>query len=83
MKFIPVPPPVEQRNPNIPVIADEGRFVAVGAAGTAIYAEPIYNRATGVSSVTNGSVSSVTITNPGFGYEQNSAPPVKIGRAHV
>lgn len=76
LKFIPVPPPVEQRNPNIPVIADEGRFVAVGAAGTAIYAEPIYNRATGVSSVTNGSVSSVTITNPGFGYKQNPAPPV-------
>jgi hypothetical protein len=78
LRFIPTPPPVEQRDPNVPVITDEGRFVAVGSAGTAIYAEPIFNRATGISTVTNGSVSSVTITNPGFGYQYNIAPPVII-----
>ena len=78
LRFIPAPPPPEQRNPNIPIIADEGRFVAVGAAGTAIYAEPIYNRATGITTVSNGSVSSVTITNPGFGYQVNTAPPVIV-----
>ena len=78
LRFVPEPPPVEQRDPNVPIIADEGRFIAVGAAGTAIYAEPIFNRATGVSSVTNGSVSSVTITNPGFGYQVNTVPPVIV-----
>lgn len=78
LRFIPTPPPVEQRDPNVPIIADEGRFIAVGTAGTAIYAEPIFNRATGISSVTNGSVSSVTITNPGFGYQYNITPPVII-----
>ena len=78
LRFVPAPPPVEQRDPNVPIIADEGRFIAVGAAGTAIYAEPIFNRATGVSSVTNGSVSSVTITNPGFGYQVNTVPPVIV-----
>ena len=78
LRFIPVPPPVEQRDPNVPVIADAGRFVDVGAGGTAIYAEPIYNRATGITTVSNGSVSSVTITNPGFGYQVNTAPPVIV-----
>ena len=59
-------------------ISDEGRYVIVGASGTTMYAEPIYNRATGFATVTSGSVSSVSIVNPGFGYVQNTSPPVAI-----
>jgi hypothetical protein len=57
---------------------DNGRYIAVGSAGTAIYAEPIYNRATATSSVSNGIVTSITITNGGFGYSQQVPPPVII-----
>ena len=50
--------------------------VAVGVAGTVIYTNPSYNRATAISTTTNDSVSSVTITNGGFGYSQTTPPPV-------
>lgn len=50
--------------------------IAVGVGGTIIYANPTYNRATATSTTTNGSISSVTITNGGFGYSQNILPPV-------
>jgi hypothetical protein len=54
----------------------EGRFVVVGFGGTIMYSDPIYNRATAISSVNSGSISSISITNPGFGYDQQSPPPV-------
>ena len=54
----------------------EGRYVAVGSAATIMYSEPIYNTATATSSSTNGIVTSVTITNGGFGYSQTNIPPV-------
>lgn len=54
----------------------EGRYVAVGSASTIMYSEPVYNRATATSSTTNGIVTSVTITNGGFGYLQSNTPPV-------
>jgi photosystem II stability/assembly factor-like uncharacterized protein len=57
---------------------DNGRYIAVGSAGTAIYSEPVYNRATAVSSVTSGIVTSITITNGGFGYSQQNIPPVVV-----
>lgn len=57
-------------------LGSNGRYIAVGSAATAIYAEPIYNRATAISTTTNGSVSSVTIINGGFGYSQTSPPPI-------
>lgn len=57
---------------------DNGRYIAVGSAGTAIYAEPVYNRATATSSVRNGIVTSITVTNGGFGYSQEKLPPVII-----
>jgi len=57
---------------------DNGRYVAVGSAGTAIYAEPVYNRATAISSVSNGIVTSISVTNGGFGYSQQSLPPIVI-----
>lgn len=56
----------------------EGRYVGVGFGGTAIYADPIYNRATAISSVTAGVVTSIEIINGGFGYDVNNPPPVLI-----
>lgn len=60
----------------VPSLSYEGRYIAVGTASTIVYAEPIYNRATAISSTTNGIVTSVTITNGGFGYSQTSNPPI-------
>jgi hypothetical protein len=59
-----------------PYSADEGRYIVVGSAATIMYSEPVYNRATATSSTTNGIVTSVTITNGGFGYSQTNIPPV-------
>lgn len=50
--------------------------VAVGVAGTIVYSNPIYNRATAISSTTNGLVTSITITNGGFGYSMSNPPPI-------
>lgn len=77
LAFIPAPPPPELRLPG-PIIAEEGRYLLVGTAGTTMYAEPIYNRATATSTVTNGIVSNINIVNPGFGYSVSSPPPVII-----
>lgn len=60
----------------VPSLSYEGRYVVVGSAATIMYSEPIYNRATATSSTTNGIVTSVTITNGGFGYSQTNIPPV-------
>lgn len=57
---------------------DNGRYIAVGSAGTAIYSEPVYNRATAVSSASGGIVTSITVTNGGFGYSQQTSTPVVI-----
>jgi hypothetical protein len=59
-----------------PYFGDDGTYVAVGSAGTVMHSEPVYNRATATSSTTNGIVTSVTITNGGFGYTQTNVPPV-------
>lgn len=56
----------------------EGRYVSVGSAGTAIYSDPVFNRATAVGYVSSGILTSVQITNGGFGYEQNNEPPVLV-----
>jgi len=56
----------------------EGRYIFVGSSGTSIYADPIYNRATAISNVTAGVVTSVTIENGGFGYSQSNVPSVLI-----
>ena len=59
-------------------LGSDGRYVAIGSGATAIYAEPVYNRAEGISSVTAGVVTSIQITNGGFGYDLNNPPPVII-----
>ena len=60
----------------VPSLNYEGRYIVVGSAATIMYSEPVYNRATATSSITNGIVTSVTITNGGFGYSQTNVPPV-------
>jgi len=59
-------------------LGSDGRYVAIGAGATAIYSEPVYNRATAISSTTNGVVTSIQVTNPGFGYDINNPPPVLV-----
>jgi hypothetical protein len=59
----------------------EGRTIIVGSGATALYAEPVYNRAIAISSASSGSVSSIIVVEPGFGYDQSSPPPVIIESA--
>lgn len=56
----------------------DGTFVAVGAAGTIITSTPVYHRATAEAVVTAGQVSSVNITDGGFGYFDYDVPSVII-----
>ena len=62
----------------VDTLGSEGRYIAVGSAGTAIYSEPVFNRATAVSSVTNGIVTSIQVVNPGFGYAIGDTPSVLV-----
>ena len=59
-------------------ISEEGRYVAVGSAGTSIYAEPVYNRAVAISTTMYGGVSEIVVVNGGFGYSQTTEPPVQV-----
>lgn len=58
----------------------DGTYVAVGLGGTTIYAQPILNRATGICSISGGIVTSITVTNGGFGYSPSRVPQVIIKR---
>ena len=60
----------------VPNLNSDAISVAVGIAGTVIYANPSYNRASAISTTTGDSVSSVTMINGGFGYLESSPPPV-------
>jgi hypothetical protein len=57
-----------------------GRYIAVGASGTTIYADPVIHRATAISGVNSltGIVTSITIIDGGFGYSQSEPPAVMI-----
>jgi len=59
-------------------LGSDGRYVIVGVGATAMYAEPVLNRATAISSVTNGVVTSIEVDNPGFGYDPNNPPPAIV-----
>ena len=48
----------------------DGRYVVVGSGSTIIVADQVFNRATATTSQTAGIVTSITITNGGFGYSQ-------------
>ena len=54
------------------------RIIAVGSATTQFYADPAINRATASASVTSGVITSVTVTDGGFGYDVGSSPPVIV-----
>ena len=54
------------------------RVITVGSGTTTFYADPVLNRATATASVTAGVVTSVSITNGGFGYAVGSNPPVIV-----
>ena len=54
------------------------RIIAVGSATTQFYADPAINRATATASVTAGVITSVTVTDGGFGYDVGSSPPVLV-----
>ena len=74
--FIPVPEPAYSRPASVQVVNEDGRFILVGAAGTIMYADPVYNRATAVATMTNDTITSIDIVNPGFGYL--TPPPVMV-----
>jgi len=59
-------------------LGNDGRYVLIGFGGTSIYAEPVLNRATAVSSVSGGIVTSITVTNGGFGYSPTNPPQVIV-----
>ena len=54
------------------------RVIVVGSGTTTFYADPVINRASATSSVTAGVITSVTITDGGFGYKVGSNPPVIV-----
>jgi photosystem II stability/assembly factor-like uncharacterized protein len=54
------------------------RYILVGSEATSIYSTPVYNLAKAISNVNSGIVTSITITNPGFGYNQKNPPKVSI-----
>jgi hypothetical protein len=63
----------------VQTLGDFGRYVAVGSASTIIYAEPVFNRATAVSTVNpDSTIASITVVNGGFGYSQLENPPVIV-----
>ena len=52
------------------------RYIAVGNGATSIYSDPVYNFASIVANTSSGIVTSITITNSGFGYDQNNPPKI-------
>ena len=54
------------------------RVIAVGSGTTNFYADPVINRATATASVTSGVITSINITDGGFGYRVGSSPPVIV-----
>ena len=80
--FIPVPPPAFSRPASMNVINEDGRFILVGAGGTIMYADPVYNRATANANLVNGTVDSIDVDNPGFGYLNSPPIIVESGTSH-
>ena len=59
-------------------IGVDGTYVIVGHGGTAVYAEPVLNRATGNCLVSGGIATSIVVTNGGFGYSSLNPPSTII-----
>ena len=67
---------IEYKDINYSIVED--RYISVGSGATSIYSVPVYNFASAISDATSGIVTSITITNPGFGYNQANPPKVLI-----
>jgi len=63
---------------DILYLDDVKAYTLVGSGATSIYSIPTYNLATAISNTTAGIVTSISITNPGFGYNENNSPNVLI-----
>lgn len=63
---------------DILYIENYDRYVLVGSGATSFYATSVYNLATAISNTTSGVVTSIVITNPGFGYNISNPPKVLI-----
>ena len=63
---------------DILYISNNDGYVLVGTGATSIYSISTYNLATAVSSTTSGIITSISIQNPGFGYNKNNPPKVLI-----
>jgi hypothetical protein len=62
----------------VPEYGTDGRYIVVGSGSTVIVSDQVFNRATAETSQTNGIVTSITVTNGGFGYSQDNPPSVLI-----
>lgn len=62
----------------VETLGPNGRYVFVGSSGTSMYTEPMYHKAEGYALTNSGVVTSVVITDGGFGYELMDKPPVII-----
>ena len=67
-----------KRSLFVPEYGKDGRYIVVGSGSTIIVSDQVFNRATGETSQTNGIVTSITVTNGGFGYSQDNPPSVLI-----
>jgi len=62
----------------VPEYGNDGRYIVVGSGSTIVFSDQKINRATAETSQTNGIVTSIFITNGGFGYSQDNPPSVLI-----
>ena len=62
----------------VPEYGNDGRYIVVGSGSTIMFSDQEINRATAETSQTNGIVTSISITNGGFGYSQDNPPSVLI-----
>ena len=63
---------------DILYVPNNDGYVLIGVGATSIYSTAVYNFATATSNSTSGIVTSISITNPGFGYNQNNPPKILI-----
>lgn len=62
---------------DILYVPNNDGYVLIGVGATSVYSTAVYNF-TATSNSTSGIVTSISITNPGFGYNQNNPPKILI-----
>ena len=63
---------------SLPSLGYDGTYVFIGYGGTCVLSTPVDHQATGTAFVSGGIVTSIVMTDGGFGYDQNSPPPFII-----